>query len=93
MTTEPFTLCIDTKLKKRLEAEARQQDRSAGYVASKAIECFLDARQAEVKMINRALIEADKGHFVSSEAVDLWMQSWGTENELPIPESDLHFKS
>lgn len=93
MATAPFTLRLDTKLKKRLEKEAKQQERSAGFIAAKAIERFLDAKQAELRIINAALKEADKGDFVSSEAVDAWMQSWGTENELLMPKADRHFKS
>lgn len=39
--------------------------------------------------IDTALAEADKGIFVSQETVDRWMESWGTENELPMPEPDI----
>lgn len=43
--------------------------------------------------IRDALAEADKGIFVSSEAVHRWMESWDTENELPIPEPDIYPES
>ena len=46
----------------------------------------LTAKEAAIKA---AVAEADKGVFVSSEAVDRWMESWGTDNELPIPEPDI----
>lgn len=39
--------------------------------------------------LRQAIAEADRGIFVSSEAVDRWMESWGTENELPMPEPDI----
>ena len=45
-----------------------------------------DARDAAIKA---AIEEADKGIFVSSEAVDRWMESWGTDNELSMPEPDI----
>jgi hypothetical protein len=39
--------------------------------------------------VRAALEEADKGVFVSSEAAHRWMESWDTDNELPIPEPDI----
>ncbi|CAN7687505.1 hypothetical protein [Rhizobium sp. LjRoot254] len=48
-----------------------------------------NAKTAMQGAIEAALAEADKGIFVSQEAVDRWMESWGTENELPMPEPDI----
>jgi predicted transcriptional regulator len=39
--------------------------------------------------IRAAIAEADKGIFVSSEAVHRWMDSWDNDDELPIPEPDV----
>jgi predicted transcriptional regulator len=36
-----------------------------------------------------AIEEAEKGIFISEEAIDRWVESWGTENELPPPEPDI----
>ena len=44
---------------------------------------------ARDEAIKAALAEADKGVFVSAEAVHRWMESWDTDNELPIPEPDI----
>jgi hypothetical protein len=44
---------------------------------------------AKEAAISAAFAEADKGIFVSSEALDRWMASWDTDNELPIPEPDI----
>ena len=32
---------------------------------------------------------ADRGAFLSSEAVGAWMDDWGTEREGPVPETDI----
>ena len=89
MASRPFSLRLSSDLKDRLEAVAEDEDRSASYIATKAIEAFLDARDARDRAIREAVEEADKGIFVSSEAVDRWMESWGTDNELPMPEPDI----
>lgn len=89
MASSPFSLRLSPELKERLDAVAESEDRSASYVATKAIEAFLDARDARDEAIREALAEADTGVFVSSEAVDCWMESWGTDHELPMPEPDV----
>lgn len=89
MASSPFSLRLSPELKERLDAVAESEDRSASYVATKAIEAFLDARDAKERAIDAAFREADKGIFVSQEAVHRWMDSWDTENELPFPEPDI----
>ena len=89
MASSPFALRLSPELKERLDAVAESEDRSASYVATKAIEAFLDARDAKERAIDAAFREADKGIFVSQEAVHRWMDSWDTENELPFPEPDI----
>ncbi|WP_108003410.1 CopG family ribbon-helix-helix protein [Mycoplana dimorpha] len=84
----PFSLRLDSELKARLEAEARNQDRSASHVAAKAIEMFLDAQDAKRLAIERALEQADAGAFVSADAVHRWMNSWDSDQELPEPQPD-----
>jgi predicted transcriptional regulator len=89
MASAPFSLRLDPDVRSRLEEEAKSLDRSASYVATKAIESFLDARSERRRMLEEALAEADKGVFISGEAMDAWVESWGTVNELPPPEPDI----
>ncbi|MEM0898868.1 MAG: hypothetical protein AAGI92_02835 [Pseudomonadota bacterium] len=89
MATTTFTMRLDEETKKALEAEARRNDRSAGYIAKKAITEMLDREAYKREQIAEAVKEADKGSFISEEAIDAWVDSWGTENELPPPEADV----
>lgn len=89
MATTPFSIRLDTEVKAKLEHEARLVDRSAGYIAQKAIEDYLDAKAYKRECLQEAIAEADKGVFISEEAVDAWVKSWDTENELPMPEPDV----
>lgn len=89
MATVPFSLRIDAKLKAKLEKEAAREDRSSAYMAQRAIAEFVDARDAKRKALEEAFAEADRGTFVSGEAVEKWMASWGTGHELPMPEPDI----
>jgi len=88
MSTTPFSVRLEPKIKARLEEEARIANLSASSLANKAIESFLAARAAKRAQIEAALVEAEKGEFISGEAFDRWIDSWGTEAELPPPRPD-----
>lgn len=45
--------------------------------------------EAYLAAIGEALAEADKGVFVSGEAIIEWLESWGTDNVKPSPEPDI----
>lgn len=92
MATVPFTMRLEVGLKKTLEDEAKRMDRSASYLASSAIRLMLDARAAKREAVASALAEAEKGEFISSEAMHEWMASWDTDDELPPPEPDVFLK-
>ena len=88
MTTERLSLRIDAELKKSLEREARREERSASYLAVKAIEAMLHSRTEKRAAIRAAIAEADRGAFVSQAAMDTWISFWDTVSELPPPEPD-----
>ncbi len=85
-----FSIQMDEALKEKLDSEALTQDRSASYLANKAIEQFLYAR-AHKREIMMAAYNASKteSEFVSGEAMSAWVNSWGTENELIEPQPDI----
>lgn len=89
MASPRITMRIEPELKSWLEEEAKRQDRSASYLAKQAIEAMKAQSEAKQNMIREAVEQADKGEFVSSEAVHKWMDSWDTDEELPIPTADI----
>lgn len=89
VVTAPFSLRLNPELRARLETEAKQADRSASYIVTQAIKHYLDSQAAKHKAIQAAIAQADLGHFISSEAVSEWVDSWGTDNELPKPNIDI----
>ena len=75
MASVSFPLQLDPAVKRRLEEEASNSDRSAAELAATAIEVFLQAQAARRAEIEAAVREAEAGSFVSAEAVDRWMDS------------------
>lgn len=88
MATTPFSLRLTTDIKAMLKQEAAEMNRSESFVATTAIKNFLLARQQKRQAIDLAIEEADKGHFISSESMSAWVDSWGTKKELAPPEVD-----
>jgi predicted transcriptional regulator len=89
MPSVPFSFRLDQAIRGRLEEEALSLDRSSSYVVKKAIEAFLDSSDAKRNALKAAISEADKGHFISEEAMDAWVASWGSKDELPAPNPDI----
>ena len=54
---------------------------------------MLELREEKRIAVEKAIAEADKGAFVSQEAVHNWMDSWDTSNELEKPKADIFFKN
>jgi predicted transcriptional regulator len=89
MSDSRFTMRLDPELRQWLEEEARRRDRSAGWLAKQAIAEMKRASEMRRQVIEDAVREADKGVFVSQEAVHTWMETWGTEHEVSVPKSDV----
>ena len=93
MPSARFTLRLEPDLKDWLEDEARRQDRSAGFLANKAIETLRHDTEAKRRAIEAAMAEADKGEFISEEAMTAWFLSLGTDNEPPEPQPDVFVRA
>lgn len=65
-----FTVRIDPKKRKQLDALAKQLDRSRNYVVNQAIEEFLDTHAWQVEQIEKGLAEARRGSFVPDEEME-----------------------
>ena len=89
MPATPVSLRLDDATRARLAAEAARPDRPAAQVATRAIRSWLDAQDEPRRQVDAAVEAADRGAFLSSEAVGAWMDDWGTGREGPVPETDI----
>ena len=89
MATSPYTLRLDDELRKALENEAELEGRPAAQLAVRAIRAMLEAKEAKRHAIDAALEEAEKGVFISEDTISAWIDSWDSENELPVPGADI----
>ena len=89
MPSTPYSVRLDSDLESRLKAEAARLQRPASWVLHQALRAYLDDKDAERRHLEALVAEADRGTFVSSEAMGRWVESWEAAEELPPPEPDV----
>lgn len=89
MGTSPYSIRLDDELRKSLEREAEIEDRPPAQLAVRAIRSMLAAKAAKREAIETALQQADEGRFISAEAMTDWIDSWDSDEELPMPVADI----
>ena len=89
MSSVPFSIRIDSEIKKQLESEAKALDRSASYLVVEAIKRYLEVNNKQKLAIEAALKEAEKGEFISHQSMRNWFASLGSENTLPYPKANI----
>ncbi len=58
-------------------------------VVQEAVVAYLEDQQSRLDAIDEALAEADRGVFVSGEAVSAWLKSWGSGKPAAPPKPDV----
>ena len=76
---------LDAEVQARLAALAQHRRQPVGEVAAEVISGFFAPDSWEHKHIRAGLAELEAGQGVPNERVMEWLDSWGTENELPAP--------
>ncbi|MGA7342273.1 MAG: hypothetical protein WBE72_15450 [Terracidiphilus sp.] len=77
---------LDPAVQARLAALADARQQPVSDVAAEVIATYLAPDSWEHKHIRAGLAELEAGEGVSNDRVMQWLDSWGTENELPAPE-------
>jgi len=82
---------IRDHLSDRLNKTAAKLHRSKSSVINQAIEEFLDHEQQEQQRWQETLEALDSvrnGQVTSGTDVHAWLESWGTDEELPTPKTN-----
>ena len=84
-----FSVRLPDGLRREVDDFAKATKRSRSFVVKEAVAAYMAEQRAYLTAIEEGEREADLGIFVSGEAVERWLLSWGTDNELPRPEPDI----
>ncbi|HET7412548.1 MAG TPA: hypothetical protein VFJ18_07780 [Pararhizobium sp.] len=85
----PLSLHVDAQLKESLENEARLQHVSADDLAQRAIKRYLALQERDRAIMRERIAEADKGVFISEEAMLEWMDRLEDDIDAPAPRPDV----
>ena len=90
MTKTMISARIPDKLDQELEALAVAAKRSKSFLLEEALQRFVDREAWMLAKADAAFKEAEEsGEWISQEAMEKWLMSWGTDNVLPPPEPDI----
>ena len=64
-------------------------NRTQASIASDFLKEKVTMQANRMRAVQEAKAEAQKGVFISQEAMELWVNSLGTKNELPMPKADV----
>jgi predicted transcriptional regulator len=85
--TTTMTVRIAPELNEKLDALARDTKRTKAFLASEAIAAYVDRNAWQIAHIKAGLAEAESGApSIPHDDIERWMDSWGTDHELPPPE-------
>jgi predicted transcriptional regulator len=76
---------LDESTKKSLDRIAYHEKRSKSFLAAEAIASYVDIYEAQVLGIKQAIASADAGLGIPHAKVKAWVESLGTDRELPMP--------
>ena len=80
-----FSVRIDARTKKQLEALAGRARRSKSFLAAEAITAYVEAETWQLDEIQAGLKELDEGQGVPHREVATWLRSWGRQRERKAP--------
>jgi predicted transcriptional regulator len=89
MPSTVLSVRVPDELKERLEYLSRATKRSKAYLATEALTDYVKKNAWKAKELQQALDEADKGIFVSHEAMIRWVDALASDQELEPPEPDI----
>ena len=89
MAGSVLSIRIPEEVKEDLDRLAAATRRSKSFLAQEAITDYVRRNAWKAKALQDALADADKGEFISHEAMTAWADSLGSDKELPPPEADI----
>lgn len=69
MTQSQFSMRIPVELSEKLRDLSKATGRSKSYLATQALQSFIDQEAWQIEIIQKAIIEADEGKFATPAQV------------------------
>jgi len=89
MANKPFSLRLPDETRTGLAYISKATHRSPASIAGQMLEEEVEKKARKLRAIQEGKKDIESGVFHSGEQIIEWLDSWGTENELPSPEPDV----
>ena len=86
---ETFSVRLPEDIKQQVDALARLSKRSRSFIVNEAVAAYLHDRADYIRELDEAVKNVESGIGHSGDQIFAWLDSWGTENELPSPSPDI----
>jgi predicted transcriptional regulator len=90
--SENLSIRLQSDVREEVDRLARVNRRSRNFIINEAVGRYVAQQAAFVEGVKAAVLQADKGVFVSGEAVTDWFLSLDTDQEKPFPAADVHLR-
>jgi len=85
MTTRVLTAHVPAGLADKVDALAKAQDRSRGWIVKQALAAWVDQEEERHRLTLEALADVDAGRLTGHAAIVAWAESLGGDDPLPPP--------
>ena len=86
---DTFSIRLPDNLRAEIDKIAESTQRSRAFIIKEAVEAYVDEHNALLTAIDEALVEADKGVFISGEKIFDWLDELRTNPNAPAPEPNI----
>lgn len=88
-TSKTVSVKLDQKIRDRIDQIAKSRDRTAHWIMREAINQYID-KEEKHEAFRKDTVDAwneykKTGLHATAEEVEAWLNTWGTDNELPVP--------
>jgi predicted transcriptional regulator len=83
---------VPESLKEQLDYLSRSTKRSKGYLAAEALGDYVKKNAWRAKELQAAMAEADKGVFISHEAMLVWAEARHERKTPALPKPDIRIR-
>lgn len=86
---DTFSVRLPEDLRAEVDRIAESTQRSRAFIIKAAVEAYVDEHHALLAAIDEAVVEADKGVFISGEKIFAWLDELRTNPNATGPEPDI----
>ncbi|MBI5003482.1 ribbon-helix-helix protein, CopG family [Candidatus Kaiserbacteria bacterium] len=89
ISSSVLSVRVPEELKGQLESLSRATKRSKAYLAAEALADYVRKNAWKAQELQTAIKEADKGVFISHEAMTVWVDSLANGKKIRAPKPDV----